>query len=236
LWAQILAAILSIAGDLSRKTRDFALKSGLTTRFAGRFDAIFPTISRLDLRPDIPWVFVIVSATALGWILSNASVFFQHAAIDEERMEELACFAAPHDENKGVAVVNANGTTETVVENPCGIGDWIRENYKPWAGVLYGPLYLLCCSLPYSLIFVRRPSLKVGRQMVLLAVGILVVEWAAILRNCTAVFGERIRPGYMDQICNNVDPQIGLPLTIATAFFASWLVTAQVSQRFGRQA
>jgi hypothetical protein len=35
------------------------------------------------LRSDIPWVFVIVSATALGWILSNAAVFFQHAAIDE---------------------------------------------------------------------------------------------------------------------------------------------------------
>jgi hypothetical protein len=25
-------------------------------------------------RPDVPWLFVIVSATVLGWILSNASV------------------------------------------------------------------------------------------------------------------------------------------------------------------
>jgi hypothetical protein len=62
-------------------------------------------------RPDVPWLFVIVSATVLGWILSNASVFFQHAAIDEERMEELACFAAPYDENKSVTVVNENGMT-----------------------------------------------------------------------------------------------------------------------------
>jgi hypothetical protein len=65
---------------------------------------------------------------------------------------------------------------------------------------------------------------------------VLVIEWAAIYGECTAVSGERIRPGYMDEIWNNVDPYIGLPLTIATAFFASWLVTAQVSQRFGRHA
>ena len=188
------------------------------------------------LRSDIPWVFVVVSATVLGWILSNASVFFQHAAVDEERMEERACFTAPHVENKGVVVVNVDGTVETVVENPCGIGEWIREQYKPWAGLFYGPLYLLCCALPCWLIVVRRLSLKVGRQMVLLAVGILAVEWTAILGNCTAVFGERIRPGYIDQICDNVDTYTGLPLTIATAFLASWLVTAQVLQRFGRQA
>jgi hypothetical protein len=187
-------------------------------------------------RSDIPWAFIIASATALGWILSNASVFLQHAAIDEERMEELACFAAPYDENKGVAVVNADGMTETVVENPCGIGDWIREKYKPWVGLLYGPLYLLCCALPYWLIVVRRPSLSLRRQMLLLAVGILVVEWVAILGRCTAVFGERFSPDSYWSLCDYIDPHIGLPLTIAVAFLASWLVTAQVLQRFGRQA
>ena len=188
------------------------------------------------LRSDIPWVFIIVSATALGWILSNASVLFQHAAIDEERMEELACFSAPYDENKSVSVVNANGMTETVVENPCGIGDWIREKYKPWAGLLYGPLYLLCCSLPYWLIVVRRPSREIRRQMVLLAAGILVVEWAAILGKCTAVFGERPFPGPYDQMCNNVDQYIWPPATIFAAFVISWVFTTQVLQRFGRRA
>jgi hypothetical protein len=158
------------------------------------------------------------------------------SAIDEECMEELACFTAPYDENKSVAIVNANGVTETVVENPCGIGEWIRENYKPWAGVLYGPLNLLCCSLPYWLIVVRRAPPRSTRQMALLAVAVLVIEWAAIYGECTAVFGERTHPGNIDKICNNVDPYIWLPLTIATAFLASWLVTAQVSQHFGRQA
>jgi hypothetical protein len=186
------------------------------------------------LRSDIPWVFVIVSATALGWILSNASVLFQHAAIDEERMEELACFAAPYDENKSVAVVNANGITETVVENPCGIGDWIREKYKPWAGLLYGPLYLFCCALPYWLIVVRRPSLGLRRRMVLLAVGVLVVEWAAILGNCTAVFGERFSPDSYWSLCDYIDPHIRLPLTIAVASLVSWALTTQVLQRFWR--
>jgi len=96
-------------------------------------------------RPDIPWMFVIVSATVLGWILSNTSVFFHHAANDEQRLEERTCSTAPYVENKGVAVVNADGVTETVVENPCGIGEWLREQYKPWAGLIYGPLYVLAC-------------------------------------------------------------------------------------------
>lgn len=189
-----------------------------------------------SLRSDIPWVFVIVAVTALGWILVNASVFFQHAAIDEERMEERACFTAPHDENNGVAVVNADGMTETVVENPCGIGEWAPKNYKPWAGFLYGPLYLLCCSLPYWLIVVRRVSLKVGRQVALLAVALLVIEWASILGECTAVFGERTFPGPYYQLCNNVDQYTWPPATIIAAFLVSWVITTQVLQRFGRRA
>lgn len=188
------------------------------------------------VRPDVPWVFVVVAATALGWILSNASVFFQHAAIDEERMEELACFAAPYDENKSVAVVNAKGITETTVENPCGIGDWLRENYEPWVGLLYGPLYLLCCALPYWLIVIRRVSRGLTRQLALAAVGLLVIEWAAIFGECTAVFGERPDSGSYDQMCNYVDPYTSPPLTIAAAFLISWIIATQVLQRFGRRA
>jgi hypothetical protein len=187
-------------------------------------------------RSDVPWVFVIVSATALGWMLSNASVFFQHAAIDEERLEELACFSTPQDENKSVTVVNQNGMTETVVENPCGIGEWISDRYKPLAGLIYGPLYLLCCALPYWLIVIRRPPPRVTRQIALLAVAVLSIVWALILGQCTAIFGERIGPGYYDQLCNYVDPYTSPPLTMAAASLVSWLVTAQVLQRFRRHA
>ena len=49
------------------------------------------------LRSDIPWIFVIVSATVLGWILSNASVFFQHAAVDEDEMNAARPLAGGRD-------------------------------------------------------------------------------------------------------------------------------------------
>jgi hypothetical protein len=123
-----------------------------------------------------------------------------------------------------------------VVENPCGIGEWLRENYKPWAGLIYGPLYLLCCSLPYWLIVVRRPSLRLRRQVALLAVALLVMEWISIFGKCTAVFGERTFPGPYDQLCNNVDQYIWPPATIVAAFVVSWVVTTQVLQRLGRKA
>jgi hypothetical protein len=126
--------------------------------------------------------------------------------------------------------------TETVVENPCGIGEWLRENYKPWVGVFYGPLYLLCCSLPYWLIVVRRVPLRLRRQMALLAVGLLVIEWLSIFGECTAVFGERSFPGPYDQLCSNLDQYTWPPATIFAAFVISWIFTTQVLQRFGRRA
>ena len=57
---------------------------------------------------------------------------------------------------KSLSVVNG----ETVIDNPCGLGDWIFDRYKPIAGLLYGPPYLLCCLLPYWLIVGRRRSLR----------------------------------------------------------------------------
>jgi len=72
--------------------------------------------------------------------------------------------------------------------------------------------------------------------MALLAVGILVAEWAAILRNCTAAFGERTFPGPYDQLCSNVDQYTWPPATILAAFLVSWVVITQVLQRFGRQS
>jgi hypothetical protein len=183
-------------------------------------------------RSDVPWAFVIVSATVLGWILSNASVFLQHAAIDEERLEELACFTSPHDVNKGAAVIGPDGTTETIVENPCGIGDWFRDEYKPWLGLLYGPVYLLCCALPYWLLIVRRPSTGLKRQIVLLAVGAFVIEWTAILGQRTADFLGSVNLDTLWLLRDYLDPHLWVPLTIAVAFLVAWGVNAQVLQRF----
>jgi len=114
-----------------------------------------PLLLVARVRSDVPWWFVIAAATAVGWIFANGLVFVQHVGNDESRMEEIACFADPPDHGK-VSVVNG----ETVIDNPCGLGDWIFDSYKPIAGLLYGPPYLLCCLLPYWLIVGRRRSLR----------------------------------------------------------------------------
>jgi hypothetical protein len=178
------------------------------------------------VRSNVPWWFVIASATALGWILTNAAVYLQHRAVDESIRQERICIDDAIHGNQGVAVVNGN---EPTIDNPCGLGVWFQENYTPFAGLFYGPLYLLCCSLPYWLIVVRRPSPGPTLQVALLAVAALVIEWAAIA-------GECIRPGYYDQVCTNADPYIWPPLTVAAAFLVSWVVTTQLLQRFGRRA
>jgi hypothetical protein len=121
---------------------------------------------------------------------------------------------------------------EKIVENPCGIGEYWPDKYKPWLGLLYGPLYLLCCALPYWLMVVPRPSIKNRLHIVLLAVGFLVIEWAVILGECTGLFGER--DSYYP-LCYYIDTYIALPLTIALASFVSWAVTTRVLQRFKRR-
>jgi len=190
-------------------------------------------------RSRVPWWFVIASATVLGWALTNGAVFFQHRVVDESHRQDLLCFDnAAHenkDKSKDAGVPVGNGVYETRVDNPCGNGDLLVDSYIPFMGLLYGPLYLLCCSLFYWLIVVRRASRGQTRQVVLLAVAVLVIEWAAIVGECTAVFGERSRPVYFDQMCNRVDLYISLPLTIAAGFLTSWIVTTQVLQRFGRR-
>jgi hypothetical protein len=183
-------------------------------------------------RSDVPWILIFVSATALGWILSNASVFLQHAEIDEQRIEERVCFNAPEEGPEAVPVVTANGTTETIVENPCGIGDWIRDEYRPWLGLLYGPVYLFCCALPYWLLIVRRPSTGLKRQIVLLAVGVFVIEWTAILGQRTTDFLGSVNLDTLWSLRDYLDPHLWVPLTIAVAFLVAWGVNAQVLQRF----
>jgi hypothetical protein len=117
------------------------------------FGLAVPLLLIARVRSNVPWWFVIASATALGWIFANAAVFFQHRAVDEGDRQERLCFDEAIHGNQGGAALNGN---ETVIENPCGLGDSLRENYKPFAGLLYGPLYLLSCLLPYWLIVRRR--------------------------------------------------------------------------------
>jgi hypothetical protein len=178
------------------------------------------------LQSSVPWWFIIAASAAIGWILANAGVYLQHRAVLESIRQEHICIDDAIHGNKDVAVVTGN---ETAIENPCGLDVWMEESYKPFSALLYGPLYLFCCLLPYWLIVGRRSSSGLTRQIALLAVAALTLEW-------TAIVGECIRPGYLGGMCTNADPYIGPPLTIAAAFLVSWVVTTQLLQRFGRGA
>lgn len=182
-------------------------------------------------RSDVPWIFILVSATALGWILANASVFFQHAAINQGRIEERECFSDPLYKSNSTEL-DKNGVTETIVENPCALGDWISDSYKPWLGLLYGPVYLLCCALPYWLLIVRRPTTGLKLRMVLLSVGVFVTEWTAILGQRTADFLVSAKLDALSSLRDYLDPHLWVPPTIAVAFLVAWGVNAQVLQRF----
>ena len=178
-----------------------------------------PMLLAVRVRSGAPWWFVIVAATALGWILSNASVYLQHLVVDEAGRQDAICATQ-------AAIVPP--ATQAAVENSCGTGDHGSGRYKPLAGLIYGPLYLLCASLPYWLIFGRRSSSGMTRPIALLAGAALVLEWAAIVGDC-------IRPGYWSGMCTRADPYIWPPLSIAAAFVVGWFVTTQVLQRFARR-
>src|ERR1700722_20099730 len=180
------------------------------------------------VRSDVPWWFVIASATAVGWILSNADVFFQHRVDDESVWQSRSCSSDAIQENR-TPVITENGMHETFVENPCGTNDRMVAQYGPVLGLLYGPLYLVCCSLPYWLIVGRRSSRGLTRKIALLAGAALAIEWAAIVGECS-------RPGYLGGMCRNADPYIWPPFTVAAAFIVSWVVTTQLLPRFGRRA
>jgi hypothetical protein len=132
---------------------------------------------------------------------------------------------------KSAERIDGNGTTETTIENPCGIGDWIRDEYQPWLGLLYGPVYLLCCALPYWLLIERRPSINVKRQIILLAVGTFVIEWAVILRQHAADLLASINLDILWPLRQYIDARLWVPLTIAIAFLVAWGISAQMFQR-----
>jgi hypothetical protein len=187
-----------------------------------------PFLLSAHVRSKVPMWLVIAAAMALGWLLTNGAVYFEHRTAHEADRREMMCFDDAIHEDHNAAVVSGNGMVETaVVENPCGIGDRILDTYKPFLGLIYGPIYLLCCSLPYWLIVARRASLGPTWRIAVLSIGALAIEWTAIIGSCF---------GYNAQICAKADPYIWPPLTIAAASMVSWVLTTQVIRRFGRRA
>jgi hypothetical protein len=180
------------------------------------------------VRSKVPMWLIIAAAMALGWMLTNGAVFLEHRAAREADRLEMMCFDHAMNQTHEAPVVIGKGAVETsVVENPCGIGDRILPTYKPFLGLIYGPVYLLCCALPYWLIVARRVSLGPIWRIAVLSIGALAIEWTAIVSSCF---------GYNAQICTKADPYLWPPLTIAAASLVSWVLTTQVIRRFGRHA
>jgi hypothetical protein len=213
-----------------RETSLFYLVVALRLACFALFWLTVPLLLAARGRFKVPWWLVVTSATVLGWIFTNGAVFLQHRVIDEALRRQSICYNdAIQQDQKTTVIPKGDGVVETEVEGPCGgLGDFLLNSYRPFRALLYGPLFLLCCSLPYWLIVVRRTSPGTKRQVALLAVAVFVIEWAGIFRQC-------IRPGYFDQVCANADSYIWPPLTIAAAAIVSWVLTTQLLQRFGRR-
>jgi hypothetical protein len=186
-----------------------------------------PLLLAVRARSKLPWWLVTASVMILGWVFTNGAVFFQHRVADEADRRASRCFDNAIHGDQNVTVLKGDGIAETVVENPCGVGDLLLDSYKPFKGLLYGPLYLLCCSLPYWLIVVRRASRGRIREIVSIAVAVFVIEWATIFVKCFV---------YEDQMCSQVDPYVLSSLTIAAASLVSWVIAVRIPRRFGRSA
>ena len=174
-------------------------------------------------KTSLSWWFVAGAALAVGWIVANGSVLIQHLAVDESRRQEKLCFLNPPPVEP-ITVINENGVRELTIENPCGIGEFWVEGYKPIEGLLYGPLYLACCALPYWLIVARRSAPGLTRQIFWLAAAACLIEWAAIIGYLASGgrFGFTFELDLLDLP----------PLTLPVGFLVAWLVVTQIIWRF----
>lgn len=189
------------------------------------FTLSVPLMVRARFRnPEFPAWRLILLAIALGWIFPIAHKMLErpmHQELDrEERVaaEEYMRHPPPPPPPSR----NANGSVETAVDNPYGIGDWIEEDYHPVESLLYGPAYLGGCWLAAWAYFRRSTPPRLRRPILLVAAGLLLVAWAAII-------GERVRikpPGiFSDGIfIYGWNPFFGPQLTLPLALLASWLL------------
>jgi len=126
-------------------------------------------------------------------------------------------------------IQNPDGSV--TVENPFGFGDYLPEEYHPVASLFYGPVYFMGCW-PAAWLFFRRCTHGQRRRILLVSVGVLLVEWAAILGIMSELI--RIRPpeifsdGVLIYGWNPFfGPQLTLPLAVLTAWLGVvWLPTA----------
>jgi hypothetical protein len=197
------------------------------------FTLSVPLMVRARFRnPEFPAWRLILLAIALGWIFPFAHKMLERPMHQEFDREERVA-AEEYMRHPPPPIKNADGSWETVVDNPYGSGDWIAEDYHPVESLLYGPAYLVVCWFAAWVFF--RPSSFEARSRVLLISG------AVLLTFWIAVAGYVIKPPeiFSDGILVNgwnlfFGPQLTLPFALLTAcLLVGWLPDA-LARSLGR--
>jgi hypothetical protein len=210
------------------------------------FTLSVPLMVRARFRnPEFPAWRLILLAIALGWIFPFAHKMLERPMHQELDREERVA-AEEYMRHPPPPIKNADGSWETVVDDPYGIGDWIAEDYHPVESLLYGPAYLLVCWFA-AWVFFRRSSFEARSRMSTYGDSerferietrrFWLISGAVLLTFWIAIVGYVIKPPeiFSDGILINgwnlfFGPQLTLPLALLTA----WLLVGWLPSALGR--
>ncbi len=197
------------------------------------FTLLIPLLVRKRFRnPRFRTWQIVLLAVALGWIFPFAHKMLErpmHRAFDRE--EQLA--AEEYMRHPPPPVRNADGSYETTVDNPYGIGDWTSEEFHSFQALFYGPTYLLMCWVA-AWAFLRRSAFEARIRILLMSGAVLLTVWIAVVGyviNPPAIFSDGI---FVNGWNSFFGPQLTLPASLITAWlFVGWLPGA-LARLFGR--
>ena len=178
--------------------------------------------------PGFPAWLLILLAVALGWVFPFAHKALErpmHQALDRE--ERIA--AEEYMRHPPPPIRNVDGSWETAVDNPYGIGDWISEDYHPVQSLLYGPVYLEIC-LVAAWVFFRRSPLGARRRILLISGAVLLAFWMAVVGyalNPPEIFNDGV-------LVNGWNPFFGPQLTLPLALLSGWLFVGWLPSALAR--
>jgi hypothetical protein len=201
------------------------------------FTLSVPIMVRARFRnPQFPAWRLILLAIAVGWILPFAHKTLERPMHEElEREQRVA--AEEYMRHPPPPTKNADGSGETVVENPYGIGDWIEEDYHPVQSLLYGPAYLAVCWVA-AWVFFRRGPFEARSRILLISGAVLLTFWIAVVGyviNPPGIFSDGILINGWNLFFG---PQLTLPFALLTAWLlVGWLpgALARSVGRIGKQ-
>jgi hypothetical protein len=198
------------------------------------FTLSVPLMVRARFRnPEFPAWRLILLAIALGWIFPFAHKMLERPMHQEFDWEERAA-AEEYMRHPPPPIRNADGSWETVVENPYGFGDWIAEDYHPIESLLYGPAYLVVCWFA-ARVFFRRSPFEARSRILLIAGAVLLTFWIAVVgyvTNPPEIFSDGI---LIDGWNLFFGPQFTLPLAVLTAWLLVGWLPGALARSLGRK-